>query len=485
MLSLGAERRRRWRLRHHEFIRTIKAAKTNCHIDGDDKSDLFYELNSKIFHAGLTQCEYCKRRFNDAAYFKHVVQCKEKQTDAKMQPTEDQKEAKERFMKRMKYNTKLVGKDQSEKALFYPEEQSINKGDTSGASETYYNQQQCELIDKLVDKLCSKLKVSQTPITEILQTDMLNKIIKNNITLMANEPSQITASLSCCSKSNSTTSSAVVPADNSSSPEKFKLSDPKFSKPSNVQFTRDEYDIGILQSGGSLQNPRSNLKSSPKAIDNNLINDIDSDNNCKPDQDDVISTICQNKVKPEVKIAIEETEQSKNLHHKLHKNSMRHKNSLKSPDANEDSNIVNYDCNGSISTFAPERINLHQRYQLEMNTPSKRQAAGVRSLLESSSLKLGPHDEVGQKTDKTNCQFMNVPKGQQLNISLKIHPMRFVPIRITHRKSEAESQTQKEAPGNLNQGIVPTVERNSPRMLDSAPHVERFGSLGSPEAKIP
>lgn len=52
--------------------------------------------------SGLTQCEYCKRRFNDAAYFKHVVQCKEKQTDAKMQPTEEQKEAKERFMRRMK-----------------------------------------------------------------------------------------------------------------------------------------------------------------------------------------------------------------------------------------------------------------------------------------------------------------------------------------------------------------------------------------------
>lgn len=84
-----------------------------------------------------------------------------------------------------------MSKDQSEKALFYPGEQSINQGDTSGANETYYNQQQCELIDKLADKLCSELKLSQTPITEILQTDMLNKIIKNNITLTANEPSQI------------------------------------------------------------------------------------------------------------------------------------------------------------------------------------------------------------------------------------------------------------------------------------------------------
>ncbi|VDL19691.1 unnamed protein product [Hymenolepis diminuta] len=426
MLSLGAERRRRWRLRHHEFIRTIKAAKTNCFIDGSDKSDLFYELNSKIVHAGLTQCEYCKRRFNDAAYFKHVVQCKEKQTDAKMQPTEEQKEAKERFMRRMKYNTKLVGKDQSEKTLFYPEEQSINKGDTSGANETYYNQQQYELINKLADKLCSELQLSQTPITEILQTDRLNKIIKNNITLTASEPSQITASLSCCSKSNS----AVVLSDNSSSHEKFKSPNPTFNKPSSVQFTRDEHGIGFPQCGGSLDYPCSNLKSSPKIIDNNLINDTDNDNNCKLDHDDVISAICQNKVKPGVKITIEEAEQSRNQHHRLHKNSVRHKISPKSSDANGDSNIVNYDYNRSTSTLSPERINLHQ-------------------------------------------------------ISLKIHPVRSVSLRITHPKSEAEPQTLKEALGNLNQGIAPNVEENSPRMLDSAPHVERFGSQWSPEAKIP
>lgn len=170
----------------------------------------------------------------------------------------------------------------------------------------------------------------------------------------------LAASLSCCSKSNSTASSAVVLSDNSSSHEKFKPPNPTFNKPSNVQFTRDEYGIGFLHCGGSLHYPRSNLKSSPKTIDNNLINDIDNDNNCKLDQDNVISTICQNKVKPEVKITIEETEQSKNQHHKLHKNSIRHKISRKFADANEDSNIVNYNCNGSTSKLSPERINLHQ-----------------------------------------------------------------------------------------------------------------------------
>ena len=51
---------------------------------------------------GLTQCEHCGRRFNDAAYMKHKDQCKVKQTISPPEQTEEQKEAKLRFLMRMK-----------------------------------------------------------------------------------------------------------------------------------------------------------------------------------------------------------------------------------------------------------------------------------------------------------------------------------------------------------------------------------------------
>ncbi|VDK40159.1 unnamed protein product [Taenia asiatica] len=80
MLALGAERRMRWRMRHEEFIHTIKTAKANMQRERDGIPEVVEPLLSEVTQAGLTQCECCGRRFNDAAFMKHKDQCKSKQT---------------------------------------------------------------------------------------------------------------------------------------------------------------------------------------------------------------------------------------------------------------------------------------------------------------------------------------------------------------------------------------------------------------------
>lgn len=117
MLSLGAERRKRWRQRHLEFIQSINAARGNNRVEYDDESNFVYKQDQEATHAGkhqgfivenlsdhsgLLQCEHCQRRFNEAAYSKHIEQCKTKPVAFKSQQSEEQREARERFMRRMK-----------------------------------------------------------------------------------------------------------------------------------------------------------------------------------------------------------------------------------------------------------------------------------------------------------------------------------------------------------------------------------------------
>ncbi|CDS42722.1 protein FAM164A [Echinococcus multilocularis] len=80
MLALGAERRMRWRMRHEEFIHTIKTAKANTQREHVGFPFVVEPLSPEVAQAGLTQCECCGRRFNDAAFVKHKDQCKAKQT---------------------------------------------------------------------------------------------------------------------------------------------------------------------------------------------------------------------------------------------------------------------------------------------------------------------------------------------------------------------------------------------------------------------
>ncbi|VDN98053.1 unnamed protein product [Rodentolepis nana] len=339
MLSLGAERRKRWRLRHKEFIHTIKSAKAG--IDKGDKSETFDEMDQNITYAGLTQCEYCKRRFNDGAYFKHVEQCKLKQTDSKVLLTEEQKEAKERFAKRMKYNTKLVGKEQSEKEIFDHEEQNINKGDIPETTGVYFNQDQRELMNKLAEKLHSDLKLSRMPTTDDLQTDALAEIIKK-------------ASLQCISESNSATSSAVSPTDKSTSREKHKSSRRKFSKSSNLQFGNQNDCITYLDSNESSHCPPSSLKLPSTSFDSIPINDINSNYNCQINHNDPATTNWKNKLKPDFEIIIEDSDQFVGHHHKPHTHSKHHKGSHRYSEAEKDSDCLNYKPNGS------EQANTHQ-----------------------------------------------------------------------------------------------------------------------------
>ncbi|VDM17024.1 unnamed protein product [Hydatigera taeniaeformis] len=119
MLALGAERRMRWRLRHEEFIHTIKTAKANSMRERDGSPEAVEPLLSEITQAGngpspsagLTQCKFCGRRFNDAAFMKHKDQCKAKQTSVQSDQTEEQKEAKLRFLKRMKLRYLKIDND--------------------------------------------------------------------------------------------------------------------------------------------------------------------------------------------------------------------------------------------------------------------------------------------------------------------------------------------------------------------------------------
>ena len=53
MLALGAERRKRWRKRHEEFIHTIKAAKANMLKERGEIADVVEPLRSEAAQAGI------------------------------------------------------------------------------------------------------------------------------------------------------------------------------------------------------------------------------------------------------------------------------------------------------------------------------------------------------------------------------------------------------------------------------------------------
>ena len=52
MLALGAERRKRWRMRHEEFIHTIKTAKSNMRKEQGEVADVVEPLQIEVAQAG-------------------------------------------------------------------------------------------------------------------------------------------------------------------------------------------------------------------------------------------------------------------------------------------------------------------------------------------------------------------------------------------------------------------------------------------------
>lgn len=53
MLALGAERRKRWRMRHEEFIRTVNLAKANILKDTSKKIDFIDRLDPELAQTGM------------------------------------------------------------------------------------------------------------------------------------------------------------------------------------------------------------------------------------------------------------------------------------------------------------------------------------------------------------------------------------------------------------------------------------------------
>lgn len=60
MLALGAERRMRWRLRHQEFVHTVKSAKANSIRENGGTPEEVAPLSAEITQAGTLFSRHMK-----------------------------------------------------------------------------------------------------------------------------------------------------------------------------------------------------------------------------------------------------------------------------------------------------------------------------------------------------------------------------------------------------------------------------------------
>ncbi|VDK32725.1 unnamed protein product [Dibothriocephalus latus] len=110
MLALGAERRKRWRLRHEEFLHVVLRARAAKRAELGEEPVPIEPLPPEVTQAGLVLCEKCGRRFSEGVFEKHKDACKEVRNLQATEPTEEQKDAKARFLKRMAYSSPLCGR---------------------------------------------------------------------------------------------------------------------------------------------------------------------------------------------------------------------------------------------------------------------------------------------------------------------------------------------------------------------------------------
>ncbi|KAL7064993.1 hypothetical protein AAHC03_04926 [Spirometra sp. Aus1] len=110
MLALGAERRKRWRLRHEEFLHIVLSARAAKRAEQGEEPVFIEPLPAEVTQAGLVLCRKCGRRFSEGVFEKHKDLCKELRDAQATDLTEEQKDAKARFLQRMKYSHRVYGR---------------------------------------------------------------------------------------------------------------------------------------------------------------------------------------------------------------------------------------------------------------------------------------------------------------------------------------------------------------------------------------
>uniref|UniRef100_A0A0R3WAI9 Zinc finger C2HC domain-containing protein 1B n=1 Tax=Taenia asiatica TaxID=60517 RepID=A0A0R3WAI9_TAEAS len=82
---IRAEKKRdNWRIKHREFINTIRSAKAYQNAASKGGSSLSRPLPPPTIDPDLIQCQYCNRRFNESAAERHIPFCKEKSEREKL-----------------------------------------------------------------------------------------------------------------------------------------------------------------------------------------------------------------------------------------------------------------------------------------------------------------------------------------------------------------------------------------------------------------
>ncbi|CDS42304.1 protein FAM164A [Echinococcus multilocularis] len=85
---IRAEKKRdNWRVKHREFINTIRSAKAYQNAVSKGGSPLLYPMAPPTIDPDLIQCQYCNRRFNESAAERHIPFCKEKSERERMRQT--------------------------------------------------------------------------------------------------------------------------------------------------------------------------------------------------------------------------------------------------------------------------------------------------------------------------------------------------------------------------------------------------------------
>ena len=90
-----------WKAKHDDFIRTIRAAR------GEDTQNSQSQRDApRMINPDYVQCEYCSRRFNEAAADRHIPFCKEQQNRLKNKGTKEATSS-DRMSKRTQYKAPL------------------------------------------------------------------------------------------------------------------------------------------------------------------------------------------------------------------------------------------------------------------------------------------------------------------------------------------------------------------------------------------
>ena len=90
-----------WKAKHEDFIRTIRAARGEDTLDSQSQREA-----PRFVNPDYVQCDYCSRRFNEAAAERHIPFCKEQQHRLRNKNTKEAT-ASDKMEKRTQYKVPL------------------------------------------------------------------------------------------------------------------------------------------------------------------------------------------------------------------------------------------------------------------------------------------------------------------------------------------------------------------------------------------